>query len=59
MSNEAKQVMHYVQEWLEEKRIKSYFDNKKNETQRYYKIKEQDLYKLCYKLICLMEDNIR
>ena len=56
MSNE--QVLVYIENWLEERRIKSFFDNKKENKKKYVKIKEEELYKLCYKLVDLIKENI-
>lgn len=53
-----RQVLIFVEDWLERKRIKSYFKDKKNKKQTYIKIKEDDLYILCYKLVNLINNNI-
>ncbi len=52
------QTLNFVKDWLEKRRIKSFFENKNRGKQRYIKIKEDDLYELCYKLVDLLEDNI-
>ena len=50
------QVYDFIKNWLEEKELKIYFDNRKKEKEKYIKIKEQDFYRFCYKLISLVED---
>lgn len=52
------QVFNYIEDWLEIRRIKSYFKNKENGQTKYIKMKEEDFYNLCYKLIDLAKDNI-
>ena len=52
-----KEVLNYVSEWLEQRRIKSYFNNKKFGKEKYIKINETDLYELCYKLVKLIDNN--
>ena len=52
------EVVNYIEDWLEERKIKSFFRSKKNNKEKYVKIKEKDFYKLCYKLVDLIKDNI-
>lgn len=52
------QVFNYIEEWLEAKIIKSYFTSKENGNTKYIKMKEQDFYNLCYKLVNLTKSNI-
>lgn len=56
MTNE--EVLEFVKEWLNERKIKSFFEDKNNNKDTYVKIKKQDLYNLCYKIIALIESNI-
>lgn len=56
MSN--RQVLNFVEDWLESRRIKSFFKSKKKGKQRYIKLKEDDFYELCYKLVDLIKDNL-
>ena len=56
MSN--KQVLNFVQDWLINRRIKTFFKNKEKGKDKYIKIKEDDLYKLCYKLVELINENV-
>ena len=55
MSN--KQVMDYIKDWLNKKRIKSYFKDKLK-GERYIKMKESDFYIFCNKLVELIDNNI-
>lgn len=52
------EVVNYIEDWLEERKIKTFFRSKKNNKEKYVKIKEKDFYKLCYKLVDLIKDNI-
>lgn len=52
------EILHFVEDWLEEKQLKSFFETRKNSKERYIKMKEKDLYKLCYKLVDLIEKNM-
>ena len=52
------EVVNYIEDWLEERKIKSFFRSKKNNKEKYVKIKEKDFYKLCYKLVDLIKENI-
>lgn len=56
MSNS--QVMNFIEDWLEEKELKVYFDNRKNNKEKYIKIREQEFYRFCYKLVNLIKDNL-
>ena len=56
MSN--KEVLNYVEDWLEKKQLKVFFEDRKRNKERYAKIKEKDLYELCYKLVDLIEKNM-
>lgn len=53
-----RQVLNYVEDWLEERRIKEYFKGRKKGKEKYIKIKEADLYELCYKLVDLIKNNL-
>lgn len=55
MSN--KQVLNFVEDWLEKRKLKKFFENKKKQKQTYIKIKEENLYELCYKLVDLIKEN--
>lgn len=56
MSNN--QVLNFVEDWLERRRIKSYFKSKKTNKQVYIKLKEDDFYELCFKLVDLIKNNL-
>lgn len=56
MSN--RQTFNFVEDWLEEKRIKEYFKGRKKGKERYIRIKETDLYELCYKIVDLIKNNL-
>ena len=47
------EIFNYVKKWLKQKEIKRHFFKNRN-----IKITEEDLYKLCYDLVKLIEDNI-
>ena len=51
-------IFNFVEDWLERRRIKSFFESKKKGKDKYIRIKEDDLYELCYKLVDLIKDNI-
>ena len=52
------EVLNYIEDWLERRRLKNYFKSKEKRNTRYVKIKEEDFYEICYKLIDLAKDNI-
>jgi len=52
-----KEVLEYVEGWLTEKRIKTFFNNKKQK-EKYIKISEKDFYEFCYKLVDLIKQNM-
>ena len=56
MSN--RQVLNFIEDWLEERRIKRFFQSKKKGKEKYVKISETDLYDLCYKLVDLIKNNL-
>ncbi len=56
MSN--RQILNFVEDWLETRRIKCFFKDKKKNKQTYIKIKQDDLYELCYKLVDLIKNNL-
>ena len=55
MSN--KQVIDYIKDWLNKKRIKSYFKGKLKK-EKYIRMKERDVYIFCNKLVELIDNNI-
>lgn len=52
-----RQVLNYIEDWLNKKRIKSYFKGKLRK-ERYIKMKESDFYRFCNKLVELINNNI-
>ena len=53
-----KQAINFVEDWLINKRIKTFFNKKEKGKERYIKIKEDELYRLCYKLVDLIKNNL-
>lgn len=52
------EVFNFVEDWLERKRIKSYFSSKKKGHKKYIKMQEEDFYELCFKLVELIKYNV-
>ena len=52
------EVVNYIEDWLEGRKIKSFFKDKKKGKEKYIRIKEKDFYEFCYKLVDLIKDNI-
>lgn len=54
----SEEVLDYVKEWLNKRKIKVFFKSKIRRKEKYVKMKEKDLYNLCYKLVDLIQNNI-
>lgn len=53
-----KEIIDFIQDWLNKKRLEIYFDTKKGNGEKYYKISKDDFYKFCEKFAILIRDNL-